>query len=350
MFYFKNKIYVFIVVFILEAGLFFGNIHTIFPSLPKKDFGQTEKFDKENIEYMKKMEKALEGSISYTFFSIVFALGLLGLFLLGIIFCIIYIVFCFLQKTIFHIERSMLTQSLAFSFGDLIRFLVIYLFLHICLKFVVFCIFVFSIKFGLDYECFKGTAIYLSLVFTDILPIWFIIKFLKNKYNQGIGFLGIDFIQPVKKAIYGLCVYISGFPFVLSALCVSFIVAEFFKYESAPHPIVPMVLQESSSVDISFLMIFACIIGPISEEILFRGILYPLMKKRAGVFVSAILSSAFFAFLHFDPVAFLGVFFIGLLLVYLYEKTGSLMPCFFVHILHNSAMMFFLLFLKKYSL
>ena len=334
-------------VFILEAGLFFGNIHTIFPSLPKKDFGQSEKFDKENIEYMKKIEKTLEGSISYTFFSIIFALGLLGLCLLGIIFCIVYVVLCFLQKSLFYIKRSVFTQCMAFNFGDLVRFFIVYWFLYTCLKFIIFGIFVFSVKLGFDQKCFKGTSIYLSLVFTDILPIWFIIKFLKNKYSQGIDFLGIDFIQPVKKAVYGLCVYISSLPFVVSSLAVAFIVAEYFKYETAPHPIIPIVLQESSQVDISFLMIFACIVGPVTEEIFFRGILYPVLKRRAGVFVSAILSSAFFAFLHFDPVAFFGVFIMGLFFVYLYEKTGSLMPCFFVHILHNSVMMILVLFFKK---
>jgi membrane protease YdiL (CAAX protease family) len=50
------------------------------------------------------------------------------------------------------------------------------------------------------------------------------------------------------------------------------------------------------------------------------------------------ITSAVFASLHAHWVGFLPILALGLLLVYLFEKTGSLVPSMVVHMMHNVGM------------
>lgn len=76
--------------------------------------------------------------------------------------------------------------------------------------------------------------------------------------------------------------------------------------------------------------------APICEEYFFRGVLLRGMlsaRIRSGV---AILASAFvFAIFHLNPLAFLGVFALGVLFGFLYVRTGSIWPGIIAHATHN---------------
>ncbi|MCC6445095.1 MAG: CPBP family intramembrane metalloprotease [Armatimonadetes bacterium] len=91
------------------------------------------------------------------------------------------------------------------------------------------------------------------------------------------------------------------------------------------------------------------VIGPIGEEILFRGYIYTVLKKRFSV-RAAVLGSAFlFAAVHGQPLALLPIFAIGVALALLYEYTGSLVPSMIVHMVNNSAIAIWMYFqLEKY--
>ena len=49
-------------------------------------------------------------------------------------------------------------------------------------------------------------------------------------------------------------------------------------------------------------------------------------------------TSGIFALLHLNLIAFLPIFILGLCLSFLYEKTGSLVPCMVLHMTHNLIM------------
>lgn len=79
------------------------------------------------------------------------------------------------------------------------------------------------------------------------------------------------------------------------------------------------------------------LVVPIVEEILYRGLLHALLRKRYGVKKALIFSSLIFGLMH--GVGFVMVFAIlaGLGLALLYEKTGSLAPCIVAHSVGNLA-------------
>jgi len=78
------------------------------------------------------------------------------------------------------------------------------------------------------------------------------------------------------------------------------------------------------------------ILGPIAEEIFFRGYVLPGLIKRFGVGRSLLLSSVLFGLFHIDPGAIVPTFALGLALGWVYLKTGSIWPAIFAHGLHNT--------------
>jgi len=98
------------------------------------------------------------------------------------------------------------------------------------------------------------------------------------------------------------------------------------------------VLQKSGDPLVLGLMALAATIAaPICEEIVFRGYFYPAMKKFAGVWPAAVASSLIFGLAHGNLTALLPLFVFGLLLVFVYEKTGSLWAPVAVHFCFNGA-------------
>lgn len=97
-------------------------------------------------------------------------------------------------------------------------------------------------------------------------------------------------------------------------------------------------LQKSEDPLILGLMaLTAVIVAPLCEEIVFRGYFYPVLKKFAGVWPAALCSAVVFAAAHGNLTALLPLFIFGGVLVFVYEKTGSLWAPIAVHSCFNSA-------------
>ena len=83
-------------------------------------------------------------------------------------------------------------------------------------------------------------------------------------------------------------------------------------------------------------VVSACLLAPVAEEILYRGVLFGSARNRLGVVPAALLSSAVFAILHFYDsygLASVGVF--GFSCALLYSGTGSLSSGIALHMLYN---------------
>ena len=97
-------------------------------------------------------------------------------------------------------------------------------------------------------------------------------------------------------------------------------------------------LQQSEDPLILGLMALAAVVAaPLCEEIVFRGYFYPVMKRFAGVRPAALCSALVFASAHGNLAALLPLWIFGVVLVLVYEKTGSLWAPVAVHCCFNSA-------------
>ncbi|MCX6866205.1 MAG: type II CAAX endopeptidase family protein [Verrucomicrobia bacterium] len=97
-------------------------------------------------------------------------------------------------------------------------------------------------------------------------------------------------------------------------------------------------LQKSEDPLILGLMgLAAVVVAPLCEETVFRGYFYPVMKKFAGAWSAAFCSSLVFASAHGNLTFMLPLFVFGGVLVFIYEKTGSIWAPIAVHFCFNSA-------------
>ena len=88
--------------------------------------------------------------------------------------------------------------------------------------------------------------------------------------------------------------------------------------------------------------IVVVLVGPILEEILFRGIILKSFLKNDSALKAILLSSLFFAIIHLNLIQFTTAFIGGAFFGYLYWQTKSLSICIIAHIIHN--VIFFLAF------
>ncbi len=77
------------------------------------------------------------------------------------------------------------------------------------------------------------------------------------------------------------------------------------------------------------------VIGPIVEEMLFRGYLQTALSKRVKPWLAIVLASCAFAAIHLQPAAFPMLALIGGVFGILYYRTGSLRVSMMLHMLNN---------------
>lgn len=78
------------------------------------------------------------------------------------------------------------------------------------------------------------------------------------------------------------------------------------------------------------------VIVPVAEELVFRGaILTALLRNGKKPWVAIVLSALFFGVAHFNPAQSANAFVLGLLLGWVYWRTGSLWPAIAIHITNN---------------
>lgn len=107
-----------------------------------------------------------------------------------------------------------------------------------------------------------------------------------------------------------------------------------------------------SNLDLILTFLSLVILPPLVEEIMVRGFLFGSLKKGMPVVAAAIVTSGLFGLLHLQfgsgaPllwVAAIDTFVLSLFLCYLREKTGSLWPAIYLHMLKNG-LAFFVLFI-----
>lgn len=77
------------------------------------------------------------------------------------------------------------------------------------------------------------------------------------------------------------------------------------------------------------------VLVPISEELVFRGMMFKRLREQSGFMHAAIFSSVVFALLHGNMVQMLYAFATGMMLSYVYEKYGSVKAPATAHVVMN---------------
>lgn len=90
-----------------------------------------------------------------------------------------------------------------------------------------------------------------------------------------------------------------------------------------------------TSRDLLLLLLLIAVVAPIAEELFFRGMLYPVLRQRWSPRWAIGVNALIFALIHFIPILIPGLFFVGLVLTWVRERTDSVIPGIILHCLQN---------------
>ena len=138
------------------------------------------------------------------------------------------------------------------------------------------------------------------------------------------GYRPLWVIAGMAIAILGISIVVNN---VVEALSVAFPewLAEFEALEEA-----------AGLTDINAIMlIYACIFGPIVEELGFRGICIEHLKRSTGFWGTCIIQAILFGAVHMNKMQASYAFLVGMLLGYVYLKTGNLVLTSMMHMIYN---------------
>lgn len=181
----------------------------------------------------------------------------------------------------------------------------------------------------------------------DTLAVVFILYFTVWQYKETLTSLGVSFKNFFRNVFYGIAGYIATIPILIVLLAMTVAIANLIKYVPERQPVVELFLKEKDVTFLAYTSIFASLVGPIIEELFFRAFMYNAMKKYIGIFWSMLITACIFAALHTHIVGFLPIMVLGILLAYLYEKTGTLVSSITVHTIHNFSMLLFVFLIKQ---
>jgi len=87
----------------------------------------------------------------------------------------------------------------------------------------------------------------------------------------------------------------------------------------------------------------AVIIAPLREELLFRGVLQPMITNKTNPYIGVILTALIFTGCHLSyltvPYVYVGLFMFAITVGILRHKTKSIIPSYLVHLISNTVAM-----------
>lgn len=86
---------------------------------------------------------------------------------------------------------------------------------------------------------------------------------------------------------------------------------------------------------LSALLLVACVLAPLNEELLFRGAIFRFCRQRFGRTTALLVSGLLFGALHANWAGFVPLALLGMLLALAYERTGDLRVSIVAHGLFN---------------
>ena len=100
-------------------------------------------------------------------------------------------------------------------------------------------------------------------------------------------------------------------------------------------PELPVAIQEASGIGKAAAALVVIVIGPVAEETFFRGFVYRGLRGSLGVAGAAVISAGLFAGAHADIGLLVPAFLSGLVLTWVFVRTGCLGPAILAPSLQN---------------
>lgn len=223
----------------------------------------------------------------------------------------------------------------AWTFSELIRVLVLVVIIASLLPFVRLGLA--GLMHGVEPDL--NLWITASMLVLDLFVIMAVVVLAAGKGKSIRSAFGLSMSRYSEAVSTGFRGYVAVFPWLFLLLAVIVEASRRMGWKPPVEPIQQLLFQEQRPVVLGMTIVLACVIGPIAEELFFRGVLYGALRQRLSRLFAILVSGAMFSLLHTNMIGFLPIMLLGCLLAYLYERTGSLASPLAVHIVHNTFLM-----------
>ena len=137
--------------------------------------------------------------------------------------------------------------------------------------------------------------------------------------------------------LLGACGGLIAFWAAQRVLVVSSYVLELLKFHPQEQGVVISLRGTEGWKERVIMGVVTIAVAPLGEEILFRGILYPWIKRMGYPQVALWITALIFAAIHLNLATFVPLVFLAIGLVGLYEYTGNLLASILTHMVFNAA-------------
>ncbi|MFH1996137.1 MAG: CPBP family intramembrane glutamic endopeptidase [Candidatus Omnitrophota bacterium] len=233
------------------------------------------------------------------------------------------------------LESGPWKPAVAWSMIDVVRVAVLFMFFGYVLVFIESAL---SEVFPVLKNSHAKMMINSSVL--DICAVIFIIQFTVVRYKEPWSALGVSMKSFSRNVFYGILGYVASIPIFISVIIVVYTILRMAQFDPPRQPVVSLFLKETNTNFLIYSSLFAAVVGPFIEELFFRAFLYGAVKKKIGIVRAMFITSVLFALLHANIVGFFPILALGMILAYLYEKTGTLVAPITVHVCHNLTMLY----------
>jgi uncharacterized protein len=146
--------------------------------------------------------------------------------------------------------------------------------------------------------------------------------------------------------LWGVGGYLAALPLVVG---VSLVNQRIWQGQGGSNPILPIALEGKDALSIGIFFFTAAIAAPVFEEILFRGFLLPSLTRYVPMWWAIATSSLLFAVAHLSLSEVLPLTVLGMMLAFVYARSGSLLSSMLLHSLWNAGTLLSLIILGQAS-
>lgn len=187
----------------------------------------------------------------------------------------------------------------------------------------------------ISHENEKIGQLFVASLFQSFVIVFFVMFVVIVKHKENFTALGIHAHRISHWIWSGIK---SGIFIFLLVVLMGMIINLLFPNDIKPQKVAELIMGAKGWKQMLIPFIVTTIFAPISEEIYFRGFLYPAISKKLGKNFGMIITSLIFGGMHFDLIRLIPLALGGLWLNWLYEKSGSLVTNITAHAVWNLIM------------
>jgi membrane protease YdiL (CAAX protease family) len=178
---------------------------------------------------------------------------------------------------------------------------------------------------------YMQVAAYLPII---VCPLWLLQRATRASWRELRNRIGLRTSSVIADIGYGILGYLLIFP--LQELATNVSESIFRRYRTPVNPIEIEMAHAHGHVQVGLLFLLAVLVGPLTEELMFRGVLLQALRTRWRDVTAVVVSSAIFAAVHPTlPAGFLTIWVLGIAFSMAALRRRSLLPSFCMHALYN---------------